>query len=82
MGAHFLQPSPLIRDINVRVKLKLIKSASKGRELWLWMTPSSVHNGGVLASSIFARLEQKEVHIRVSCPRTGIPVITALISEP
>lgn len=68
MGRTFLQPSPLIRDINVRVKLNLIKSSVKGKRVVV--VDDSVVRGTTARARVVNLREAgaKEVHIRVSCP--------------
>jgi amidophosphoribosyltransferase len=68
IGRTFLQPSQLIRDFNVRVKLNLIKQMVKGKRVVI------VDDSIVRGTTAMARVESlresgaREVHLRVSCP--------------
>jgi amidophosphoribosyltransferase len=68
VGRSFLQPSQLIRDFNVRVKLNLIPELVKGKRVII------VDDSIVRGTTCKARVETlkeagaKEVHVRVSCP--------------
>ncbi len=68
IGRTFLQPSQLIRDFNVRVKLNLIGEMVKGRRVVV------VDDSIVRGTTAMARVKNlrecgaKEVHLRVSCP--------------
>lgn len=68
IGRSFLQPTQLIRDFNVRVKLNLIRSAVQGKRVVV-VDDSIVR--GTTARARVANLREagaREVHIRVSCP--------------
>jgi amidophosphoribosyltransferase len=68
IGRTFLQPSQLIRDFGVRVKLNLIKEEVEGKRVVI-VDDSIVR--GTTARSRVVTLRQagaKEVHMRVSCP--------------
>jgi amidophosphoribosyltransferase len=68
VGRSFLQPSQLIRDFDVRVKLNLIASLVKGKRV------VSVDDSIVRGTTCKARVKTlkeagaKEVHVMVSCP--------------
>ena len=68
IGRTFLQPSQLIRDFNVRVKLNLIKELVEGKRVVV------VDDSIVRGTTALARVKHlrdagaKEVHVRVSCP--------------
>lgn len=68
IGRTFLQPSQLIRDFNVRVKLNLIQEMVRGKRVVI------VDDSIVRGTTAMARVESlresgaKEVHLRVSCP--------------
>ncbi len=68
IGRTFLQPSQLIRDFGVRVKLNLINEMVQGKRVVV-VDDSIVR--GTTARSRVTTLRQagaKEVHMRVSCP--------------
>jgi amidophosphoribosyltransferase len=68
IGRTFLQPSQLIRDFGVRVKLNLIDEMVRGKRIVV-VDDSIVR--GTTARSRVTTLRQagaKEVHMRVSCP--------------
>src|SRR5207302_457396 len=68
VGRSFLQPTPLIRDFNVRVKLNLIGELVKGKRV------IAVDDSIVRGTTCKARVNNlkeagaKEVHVLVSCP--------------
>jgi amidophosphoribosyltransferase len=68
VGRSFLQPSQLIRDFDVRVKLNLIPSLVKGKRVVV------VDDSIVRGTTCKARVTQlkeagaQEVHVMVSCP--------------
>jgi amidophosphoribosyltransferase len=68
IGRTFLQPSQLIRDFNVRVKLNLIREMVEGKRVVV------VDDSIVRGTTALARVKHlreagaKEVHVRVSCP--------------
>jgi amidophosphoribosyltransferase len=68
IGRTFLQPSQLIRDFNVRVKLNLIRELIEGKRVVV------VDDSIVRGTTALARVKHlrdagaKEVHVRVSCP--------------
>ncbi|MEW6158298.1 MAG: amidophosphoribosyltransferase [Verrucomicrobiota bacterium] len=68
VGRSFLQPSQLIRDFNVRVKLNLIPELVKGKRVVV------IDDSIVRGTTCKARVTQlkeagaKEVHVLVSCP--------------
>lgn len=68
IGRTFLQPSQLIRDFNVRIKLNLIKDAVKGKRVIV--VDDSIVRGTTARSRVVSLREAgaKEVHMRVSCP--------------
>ncbi len=68
IGRTFLQPSQLIRDFNVRVKLNLIKDAVRGRRVVV--VDDSIVRGTTARSRVVNLREAgaSEVHMRVSCP--------------
>src|SRR5471030_3477810 len=68
IGRTFLQPSQLIRDFDVRVKLNLIKEAVEGKRVVV-VDDSIVRGTTVRARVVNLReVGAKEVHMRVSCP--------------
>ena len=68
VGRSFLQPSQLIRDFNVRVKLNLIHELVKGRRVII--VDDSIVRGTTCKSRVNNLKEAgaKEVHVLVSCP--------------
>ena len=68
IGRTFLQPTQLIRDFNVRVKLNLIKEAVQGKRVVV--VDDSIVRGTTARARIINLREAgaKEVHMRISCP--------------
>ncbi len=68
IGRTFLQPTQLIRDFNVRVKLNLIKEAVKGKRVVV--VDDSIVRGTTARTRVVTLREAgaKEVHMRISCP--------------
>jgi amidophosphoribosyltransferase len=68
IGRTFLQPSQLIRDFNVRVKLNLIKEMVEGKRVVV--VDDSIVRGTTARTRVINLREAgaKEVHMRVSCP--------------
>lgn len=68
IGRTFLQPSQLIRDFNVRVKLNLIKEAVRGKRVVV--VDDSIVRGTTARARVVNLREAgaKEVHMRISCP--------------
>ena len=68
VGRSFLQPSQLIRDFNVRVKLNLIGELVKGKRVII--VDDSIVRGTTCKTRVNTLKEAgaKEVHVRVSCP--------------
>jgi len=68
IGRTFIQPSQLIRDFNVRVKLNLIRSAVQGKKVVV--VDDSIVRGTTARARVTNLREAgaREVHIRVSCP--------------
>ena len=68
IGRTFIQPSQLIRDFNVRVKLNLIRSAVQGKRVVV--VDDSIVRGTTARARVINLREAgaREVHIRVSCP--------------
>jgi len=68
IGRTFLQPTQLIRDFNVRVKLNLIKEAVQGKRVVV--VDDSIVRGTTARARIVTLREAgaKEVHMRISCP--------------
>jgi amidophosphoribosyltransferase len=73
IGRTFLQPTQLIRDFNVRVKLNLIKKAVAGKRIVI--VDDSIVRGTTARARVMNLREAgaKEVHIRVSCPPHRFP---------
>jgi amidophosphoribosyltransferase len=68
VGRSFLQPSQLIRDFNVRVKLNLIAELVRGKRVVV--VDDSIVRGTTCKARVNTLKEAgaKEVHVRVSCP--------------
>jgi amidophosphoribosyltransferase len=68
VGRSFLQPSQLIRDFNVRVKLNLIPELVKGKRVVI--VDDSIVRGTTCKARVNTLKEAgaREVHVRVSCP--------------
>lgn len=68
VGRSFLQPSQLIRDFNVRVKLNLVKELVAGKRVVI--VDDSIVRGTTCKTRVNALKDAgaKEVHVRVSCP--------------
>jgi amidophosphoribosyltransferase len=68
IGRTFLQPTQLIRDFNVRVKLNLIKEAVAGKRVVV--VDDSVVRGTTARARVVNLREAgaTEVHMRISCP--------------
>jgi amidophosphoribosyltransferase len=75
VGRSFLQPSQLIRDFNVRVKLNLIEELVSGKRVVI--VDDSIVRGTTFKARV-ANLKEagaKEVHVRVSCPPHRNPCV-------
>jgi len=68
IGRTFLQPTQLIRDFNVRVKLNLIKEAVAGKRVVV--VDDSIVRGTTARARVVNMREAgaSEVHMRISCP--------------
>jgi amidophosphoribosyltransferase len=68
VGRSFLQPTQLIRDFNVRVKLNLIASLVKDKRVII--VDDSIVRGTTCRSRVKTLKEAgaREVHVAVSCP--------------
>ncbi len=68
VGRSFLQPSQLIRDFDVRVKLNLIAELVKGKRVVV--VDDSIVRGTTCKARVNTLKEAgaTEVHVRVSCP--------------
>jgi amidophosphoribosyltransferase len=68
IGRTFIQPTQLIRDFNVRVKLNLIKEAVAGKRVVV--VDDSIVRGTTARARVVNLREAgaKEVHMRISCP--------------
>ncbi|MEW6303624.1 MAG: amidophosphoribosyltransferase [Verrucomicrobiota bacterium] len=75
VGRSFLQPSQLIRDFNVRVKLNLIGDLVKGKRVII--VDDSIVRGTTCKSRVNNLKEAgaKEVHVLVSCPPHANPCV-------
>ncbi len=68
VGRSFLQPSQLIRDFHVRVKLNLIAELVRGKRVVV--VDDSIVRGTTCRARVYTLKEAgaREVHVRVSCP--------------
>jgi amidophosphoribosyltransferase len=68
IGRTFIQPTQMIRDFNVRVKLNLIRSAVEGKRVVV--VDDSIVRGTTARSRVVNLRENgaTEVHMRISCP--------------
>ena len=75
VGRSFLQPSQLIRDFDVRVKLNLISDLVKGKRVIV--VDDSIVRGTTSKSRVNNLKEAgaKEVHVMVSCPPHKHPCV-------
>jgi amidophosphoribosyltransferase len=75
VGRSFLQPSQLIRDFNVRVKLNLIEELVKDQRVVI--VDDSIVRGTTFKTRVNNLKEAgaKEVHVRVSCPPHRNPCV-------
>jgi amidophosphoribosyltransferase len=73
IGRTFLQPTQLIRDFNVRVKLNLIKDLVADKRVVV--VDDSVVRGTTARARVSNLREAgaKEVHLRISCPPHKFP---------
>ncbi len=75
VGRSFLQPSQLIRDFNVRVKLNLITDLVKGKRVII--VDDSIVRGTTCKKRVNSIKEAgaREVHVLVSCPPHKNPCV-------
>lgn len=75
VGRSFLQPSQLIRDFNVRVKLNLIEELVCGKRVVI--VDDSIVRGTTFKTRVASLKEAgaTEVHVRVSCPPHRNPCV-------
>src|SRR5438128_93967 len=75
VGRSFLQPTQLIRDFNVRVKLNLIPDLVKGKRVII--VDDSIVRGTTCKARVNNLKEAgaKEVHVLVSCPPHRNPCV-------
>lgn len=68
IGRTFLQPTQMIRDFNVRVKLNLIKEMVEGKSVVV--VDDSIVRGTTARARVVTLREAgaREVHMRISCP--------------
>jgi len=73
IGRTFLQPTQLIRNFGVRVKLNLIKESVRGKRVVV--IDDSIVRGTTARARVVNLREAgaKEVHIRISCPPHKFP---------
>ena len=75
IGRSFMQPSHLIRDFNVRVKLNLVKDLVYGKRVII--VDDSIVRGTTAKARVNTLKEAgaKEVHVLVSCPPHRHPCV-------
>jgi amidophosphoribosyltransferase len=75
VGRSFLQPTELIRDFNVRVKLNLIPELVKDKRVVI--VDDSIVRGTTCKARVNTLKEAgaREVHVRVSCPPHRHPCV-------
>ena len=75
VGRSFLQPTQLIRDFNVRVKLNLIESLVKDKRVVI--VDDSIVRGTTCKTRVKTLKDAgaKEVHVAVSCPPHQFPCV-------
>ncbi|HNQ72698.1 MAG TPA: amidophosphoribosyltransferase [Verrucomicrobiota bacterium] len=75
VGRSFLQPTQLIRDFNVRVKLNLIEELVSGKRVII--VDDSIVRGTTCQARVKTLKDAgaKEVHVRVSCPPHRNPCV-------
>lgn len=75
VGRSFLQPTQLIRDFNVRVKLNLIEELVSGKRVII--VDDSIVRGTTCKARVKTLKDAgaKEVHVRVSCPPHRNPCV-------
>ena len=75
VGRSFLQPTQLIRDFNVRVKLNLIESLVKDKSVVI--VDDSIVRGTTCRSRVKTLKDAgaREVHVAVSCPPHKNPCV-------
>jgi amidophosphoribosyltransferase len=75
IGRSFMQPSQLIRDFNVRVKLNLVKDLVYGKRVII--VDDSIVRGTTAKARVNTLKEAgaKEVHVLVSCPPHRHPCV-------
>ncbi len=75
VGRSFLQPSQLIRDFNVRVKLNLIEELVKDKRVVV--VDDSIVRGTTFKTRVnnLKQAGAREVHVRVSCPPHRYPCV-------
>lgn len=73
IGRTFLQPSQMIRDFDVRVKLNLIADAVRGKRVVV--VDDSIVRGTTARARVVNLREcgAREVHLRISCPPHRFP---------
>jgi amidophosphoribosyltransferase len=75
VGRSFLQPTQLIRDFDVRVKLNLIRDLVAGRRVVI--VDDSIVRGTTCRQRVnnLKQAGAREVHVRISCPPHRHPCV-------
>ena len=73
VGRTFIQPSPAIRDLGVRLKLNPVKQVVAGKKIVV--VDDSIVRGTTIKSRMQTLREAgaKEIHMRISCPPIRFP---------
>ena len=73
IGRSFLEPSQMIRDFDVRVKLNLIADAVRGKRVVV--VDDSIVRGTTARARVVSLRDNgaREVHLRISCPPHRFP---------
>lgn len=75
VGRSFIQPSQVIRDSNVKIKLNLIKDLVQGKRVVI--VDDSIVRGTTCRRRVMnlKKAGAKEVHVRISCPPHRHPCV-------
>ncbi|MCX7872191.1 MAG: amidophosphoribosyltransferase [Verrucomicrobiae bacterium] len=75
VGRSFIQPSQVVRDLNVKIKLNLIKDLVQGKRVVI--VDDSIVRGTTCKRRVMnlKKAGAKEVHVRISCPPHRHPCV-------
>jgi len=73
IGRTFIQPTQLLRDLRVKIKLNPIRSVLKGKKIVI--IEDSIVRGTTSRSrvEVLRKVGAKEIHMRISCPPLRSP---------